>query len=120
MSVARIQLMPLCHPWGISFINKAKWPPCEIYIYYISICGTATGMILVDVLLFLPFRNSIRIIFMSLTWFYYVEAIFNFKMAAIHGNLPISPAVREQSLIYAFYPCISTQGTLIRLLLLTC
>ena len=33
--------------------------------------------------LVLSFRNSIRIILMLLTWFYYVEAIFNFKMAAI-------------------------------------
>ena len=82
MSVARIQLMPLCHPWGIFLLTRTKWPPCEIYISYKSISQTDTGIVLEAVILFLSFSNSIRTIFMLLPWLYYVETIFNFKMAA--------------------------------------
>ena len=45
---------------------------CDIYRYDFRGCALA-----------LSFRNSIRIIFMLLTWFYYGEAMFNFEMAAI-------------------------------------
>ena len=75
--------MPVCHPWGIFLLTKTKWPPCEICISYIFIYVTVTGVILVAVFLFLSSRKSIRIIVMLLAWYYYVEAIFNFKMAAI-------------------------------------
>ena len=77
MYVGRIQLMPLCHHWGIVFIDKKKQNGRHAKY------ETVTGMILVAVLLFLSFMNSIRRICMLLTWFSYVETIFNFKMAVI-------------------------------------
>ena len=41
MSVARIQLMPLCHHWGFCFIDKNKMAAMRnIYFLYIHMCDS--------------------------------------------------------------------------------